>query len=46
MDTKTSIENRNIEADLSMSLDEIFHGISILKLYSLQTYRLSSLKHF
>ncbi len=42
---KTSIENRNIEADLSMSLDEIFHGISILKLYSLQTYRLSSFKN-
>ena len=41
---KTSVENRNIEADLSMSLDEIFHGISILKLYSLQTYRLSSFK--
>ena len=41
---KISVENRNIEADLSISLDEIFHGISILKLYSLQTYRLSSFK--
>ena len=37
---KISGENRNIEADLSISLDEIFHGISILKLYSLQSYRL------
>ena len=35
-----SSKNRNIEADLSTSLDEIFHGISILKLYSLQNYRL------
>ena len=43
---KISVENRNIEADLSISLDEIFHGISILKLYSLQTYRLSSFKIF
>ena len=41
---KISGENRNIEADLSISLDEIFHGISILKLYSLQTYRLNSFK--
>ncbi|MFL2801590.1 MAG: ABC transporter ATP-binding protein [Paracoccaceae bacterium] len=41
---KISGENRNIEADLSISLDEIFHGISILKLYSLQTYRLNAFK--
>lgn len=41
---KISGENRNIEADLSISLDEIFHGISILKLYSLETYRLTAFK--
>ena len=36
---KTSSENRTIEGNLSLSLDEIFHGISVIKLYSLESYR-------
>ena len=41
---KISIENRNLEGKLSFSLDEIFHGISILKLYSLESYRMNLFK--
>ena len=41
---KISIENRNLEGKLSISLDEIFHGISILKLYSLESYRMNLFK--
>ena len=41
---KTSSENRTIEGNLSLSLDEIFHGIAIIKLYSLESYRLGLFK--
>ena len=41
---KISIENRNLEGKMSISLDEIFHGISILKLYSLESYRMNLFK--
>ncbi len=41
---KTSSRNRTIEADLSTSLDEIFHGMPILKFYSLESYRLDLFK--
>ncbi|MED5531886.1 MAG: ABC transporter ATP-binding protein, partial [Pseudomonadota bacterium] len=41
---KTSSENRTIEGNLSLSLDEIFHGIAIIKLYSIEAYRLGLFK--
>ena len=41
---KISIENRNLEGKMSISLDEIFHGISILKLYALESYRMNLFK--
>ncbi len=41
---KISSRNRTIEGKLSIALDEIFHGITVLKLYSLETYRIKLFK--
>lgn len=36
---KTSLADREISADISLRLDEIFHGINAIKLYTLEAYQ-------